>query len=299
MAQRVPLMIVPPKITKRVSRLFSWLSGRINKFNAGLKYDLKGTDIGLSDTVYTSYSLVNSSAFFLLFFFLLYFLNLFVQGKSQYESLIQGLAYGILIFALIFYTLIRYPKILAGKKAELIDKYLLFTLKDLRLQITSGVTLYNGLVNISKAGYGTISKEFETLARAVNTGTPLDKALERMAVKSKSDFLRRMTWQLINTLRAGASLEGALTTLIRDLTLDQRDKIKSYSNELNLWILIYMLFAVAVPTIGATLLVILSSFAGFGVTTSFFIVFISICFVVQIVLIGFVKTRRPMVIVEK
>ena len=71
MAQRVPLMIVPPKITKRVSRLFSWLSGRINKFNAGLKYDLKGTDIGLSDTVYTSYSLVNSSAFFLLFFFLL------------------------------------------------------------------------------------------------------------------------------------------------------------------------------------------------------------------------------------
>ena len=297
MAQRVPLMIVPPN--KRISRLFSGVSSKVSKLISGLKYDLNGSDIALNEKDYISGVIVNSLAFFLLFFLLLFSLNLFVQGKTTNESLMQGLAYGILIFALIFYTLISYPKILAGKKAELIDKYLLFTLKDLRLQITSGVTLYNGLVNISKAGYGTISKEFETLARAVNTGTPLDKALERMAVKSKSDFLRRMTWQLINTLRAGASLEGALTTLIRDLTLDQRDKIKSYSNELNLWILIYMLFAVAVPTIGATLLVILSSFAGFGVTTSFFIVFISICFVVQIVLIGFVKTRRPMVIVEK
>tara|TARA_Y100000310_G_scaffold343799_1_gene453092 strand:- start:4018 stop:4275 length:258 start_codon:yes stop_codon:yes gene_type:complete len=81
--------------------------------------------------------------------------------------------------------------------------------------------------------------------------------------------------------------------LIDDLTLDQRNRIKKYAAELNLWSLLYLLFAVAVPTIGATMLVILSSFAGFGVTQGFFIIFISICFIIQLILIGFVKTRRP------
>lgn len=297
MAQRVPLMLLPEKISRRASKLFSGLSNKLSKLVVGLKYDLKTMDSELNDTEYISRALLNSVVFFLLFFLLLFFLNYTVQGKAINDSIFQGLLYGLAIFALIFFTLIKYPGILAGKKAELIDKYLLFALKDLKLQITSGVTLYNGLVNISKAGYGRASQEFEKVARAVNTGTPVDKALEKMAVESKSEFLRRMTWQLVNTLKAGASLEGALNTLIRDLTMDQRDKIKTYASELNMWVLVYMLFAVAVPTIGATLLVILSSFAGFGITKGFFIFFIILCFIIQIILIGFVKSRRPVVIV--
>jgi len=295
--KKVPLMLLPTNFTKRASRLFIGLSNKLSRFAVGLKYDLKSSDIELTDVEYVSHSFVNGLVFFLLFFFLLFFLNYYVQGKTLGDALLRGLAYGIVIFALMFYTLIRYPRILAGKKAELIDKYLLFALKDLKLQITSGVTLYNGLINISRAGYGQASIEFEKVARAVNTGTPIDKALEKMAITSKSAFLRRMTWQLVNTLKAGASLEGALTTLIRDLTLDQRDKIKKYAHELNLMVLVYMLFAVAVPTIGATLLIILSSFAGFGITKGFFVTFIILCFFVQIILIGFVKTKRPVVIV--
>ena len=43
----------------------------------------------------------------------------------------------------------------------------------------------------------------------------------------------------------------------------------------------------------SAMMVILSSFAGFGITKGFFIVFIIICFIIQIILIGFIKTRRP------
>ena len=296
-SKKVPLMVLPAAVTARISRVFSPLSKKISNFTVGLRYDLEEAGIPLSDKDYVSQALVNSLFFFFIFFFLISYLNRYVRGSTARASLIQGAVYGIVIFSLLFYTLIRYPKIMAGKKAELIDKYLLFALKDLKLQITSGVTLYNGLVNISKAGYGLASIEFGDVARSVNTGTPIEKALEKMAVSSKSEFLRRMTWQLINTLKAGASVEGALSTLIRDLTIDQRDKIKRYSHELNLMVLIYMLFAVAVPTIGATLLVILSSFAGFGITRTFFIIFIVICLMVQTIIIGFVKSRRPVVIV--
>ena len=149
--------------------------------------------------------------------------------------------------------------------------------------------------NVSKAGYGEASKEFEQLAQFINTGMSVDKALERLALHTKSDFLKRTAWQLNNAIIAGASLQGALQALVDDLTLDQKDKIRNYSQELNLWILLYMLFAVAVPTIGATMLVILSSFAGFGIEQNMFVAFIIICLIIQGMLIGFVKTRRPVV----
>ena len=129
----------------------------------------------------------------------------------------------------------------------------------------------------------------------MNTGTPVDNALEEMALTSSSEFLRRAVWQLVNTLKAGASLQGALNSIISDLTADQSTRIKDYGRELNLWSLIYMLFAVAVPTMGATLLVILASFAGAGISQEMFIAFIAINFIVQFIIIGFVKSRRPVV----
>ena len=291
MKQKVALMIVPLKISEKLVRPLTSISKRISTLVPGLKYDLEKTDIGLSATEYLAHSLVNSMAFFVGFLFLLLFLN-YVQGDEFTKSIL----YALLIFAMIFYTLIRYPGIVAGKKAELIDKHLIFALKDLRLQISSGVPFYNALVNVSKAGYGQASIEIGKAAKAINTGTPVSKALEKMALETKSEFLRRTTWQLINTLRSGSSLKSALNSIIQNLTLDQRDKIRGYGYELNLWVLVYMLFAVAIPTIGATLLVVLSSFAGFGITKQFFIFFIIVCFLIQIILVGFVKTRRPVVI---
>lgn len=291
MTQKVALMILPPKTTKRLAKPLTGLGEKILDYLPGLKYDLKKTDINLSAKQYIAHALVNSFAFFALFLSLLLFLN-YMKGTGALKSVI----YSLIIFFIIFYILLKYPGIIAGKKAELVDKHLIFALKDLRLQIGSGVPFYNALVNVSEAGYGQASAEIEKAAKAINVGMPVGKALEKMALESKSEFLRRITWQLINTLRSGASLKTALDTIIMNLTLDQRDKIKRYAYELNLWVLVYMLFAVAIPTIGATLLVILSSFAGFSITKQFFITFIVLCFFIQIALIGFVKTRRPVVI---
>ena len=200
MPQRVPLMFVPPKLTRRLSRLFTYVSNKLSRFIPGMKYDLEATDIGLDAEEYISSAIVNGLVFFLLFSALLTFLYQ-TQGKTFSAALGQGAAYAALIFAVIFFTLIRYPKIMAGKKAELVDKHLIFALKDLLLQISSGVTLFNGMVNVSKAGYGQASIELDKVVRNVNSGMPVDKALEKMALESKSEFLRKTTWQLINTLK--------------------------------------------------------------------------------------------------
>jgi flagellar protein FlaJ len=199
------------------------------------------------------------------------------------------------LFLLFLIVLARYPRVLAGKKAEQLDKNLIFALKDLSLQVSSGVSLYNALVNVSNSGYGLVSREFGKAAKSVYAGVPMNTALENMAIESKSEYLRKTIWQLVNTLKAGASLKGALQSIIRDLTSDQRAKISSYAKELGLWSLVYMLFAVAIPTIGATMMIVLSSFAGIGITKGIFILFLAITLVVQYILIGLIRTRRPMV----
>lgn len=290
-----PLMILPINITKKITRPFLGIGYKIEKIFSGLKYDLEQTDIKLRAPEYIILAFFNAFFFLILFFGLLFTLSYRIMGNELEKSLYTNLGYSGIIFALILFTLMRYPKIMAGKKAEQIDKHLVFALKDLLLQISSGVSLYNGLINVSKSGYGIVSIEFEGAAKSVSTGSTIEKALERVAIGNKSEFLKRTIWQLINTLKAGASLSGALRTIIDELTVDQRTKIRDYAHELNLWSLVYMLFAVAVPTIGATMMIILSSFSGAGVSPPLFVAFIVMCFIIQIVMIGFVKSRRPVV----
>jgi archaeal flagellar protein FlaJ len=295
MTQKIPLMIIPLSLSARISRRFVNLGESLAGFAPGLKYDLMGTDLELTDSKYMLACLLNCIGVFLFFFGMFFALSYRLQSKGMGYSIAISTGLGLVISMLFFVSLVRYPRILAGKKAEQVDKNLVFALKDVSLQVSSGVSLYNALINISKSGYGAVSKEFEKAAKSVNAGVPMSKALERMAVESKSEYLRKTVWQLVNTLKAGASLKGALQAITRELTSDQRAKIGSYAKELNLWSLVYMLFAVAIPTIGSTMMIILSSFSGIGITKGVFISFLASTVIVQYVLIGFVKTRRPIV----
>jgi len=292
---RIPLMIIPLKISRKLSSRLKGIGKLFLRFFTGLDGNLKETDIGLDGAEYITISLLNSGAMSLLFSGLLFSLVFFVQSKTLMESLLICMGSGAGIFLLFFFILLTYPKILAGKKAEKVDKNLLFALKDLLLQISAGVPLFNAFINIVNSSYGEVSEEFEKTARSINAGMPLEKALERMAIETKSEYLKRTVWQLLNTIRAGASLEGSLKTIIDELTLDQRSRIRDYAQELNMWSLVYMLFAVTIPTIGLTMIVVLSSFAGFDVNQATLVMFVIGDISVQFVLIGFVKSRRPLI----
>ena len=281
--------------SKSVVRPFFGIGKFLSKLHSGLSFDLKESDLDFKVEHYAGAAFFNSFIYFLIFFILIFLLSFRIAGRELIQSLVFGLAIGLGLALLFFIVLLRYPKILAGKKAEEVDKTLLYALKDLLLQVSSGVSLYNSFVNIANAKYGLVSKEFKIAAQEINTGIPMGKALENMAIRTKSAYLRRSLWQLVNTLKAGASLKGSLKTIIDDLTRDQRSKIKDYARELNLWALIYMLFAVAIPTLGVTMLVVLSGFAGFGVNAGTFFFLVIVAIFVQIVIIGFIKTRRPVV----
>jgi flagellar protein FlaJ len=256
----------------------------------GLKYDLRSAGIDIEPGAY-AVAVFISSLFWGLFFYLFTYIMLSYRWTPRAELL--SLLPGVLVFLLFSLLNFFYPRIIAGKLAEGVDKDLVYALKDMYIQINSGVSLFNAMVAISKADYGYVSKDFEGVVKKINAGESEENALEELAFRSKSEYFKKAIWQLITAIRAGASVEGSLRNVIDVLLSYQHRAIKNYSAELNFWILIYMLMAATVPTIGITLSVVLSAFGRFGITPTFFIYLVIFSFLIQIILVGFIKSRRP------
>lgn len=292
MSQKVALMIIPETIGNKLAQKTLGIGRYLLKFFPQIETDIIMTDLDTSATKYCSLSFINATLMGSIFGFLMGLL-FWSQGEPVSTSVVLGGVIGFGIWFMFMFLFARYPNILAENKAQEINKDLVFALKDLSMHISAGVSLYDAIVEVAKGNYQATSREFKHIVHEVNSGKPISHALEILAIRSKSEYMKRTSWQIVNTLKSGANLTKTLQRIIDDLSAEQRTRIQNYARELNLWSLLYMMFAVAVPSIGSTMLVILSSFAGFGVTRQMFIMFVIICFIIQYVLIGFVKSRRP------
>jgi len=290
---RIPLLLLPLESSKQMMRGFKGIFDRLGAMNPGIAYDLKYAGLDISAGDYLA-GVFPSALIWGLIVYLPLVLAFTLRGELLSFALTKPLptmAIGLMLF-LYYWT---YPKILSEKIAQQEEKDLIFVLKDLLLQTSAGVPLYEAVKTVSLSGYGVVSNEFANVIKDVKTGKTLEGGLENLALKTRSSYMRKTLWQLVNGYRSGSNIQAILRDLVQDLTMDQRDKIKSYSQELNMWTLVYMMFAVVAPTIGATMLVVLSTVAGGGVTPNTFVMLVIASFVLQIVLIGFVKSRRPMV----
>ncbi|MBI4399526.1 type II secretion system F family protein [Candidatus Micrarchaeota archaeon] len=215
-------------------------------------------------------------------------------GKSTMQTSIQNaLLPGVAALLLLFLLYLYYPRIQVKKIVEEIDKDLVFALKDLTIQIMSGVTLFEAMRNISNANYGKLSKEFEIVVKDINSGEPQEKALEKMALRTESEFLKRITWQIISVLKSGSSLRNALESITTSVKQHQANQIKTYIQEMNLWTLLYGIIGVAIPSLGITVIVILSSISGIKITEFTFFILLLLCFIAELVIIQYVKVKRP------
>ncbi len=292
---RVKFMLFSIERANNVNRHFVWIGERLSGLFFNVKYGLRQADLEISPEKYLTAAFFSALVYGVLFFFLLYGLFLFRDVAVSAENSLISLAVGFAFFAMFLFLHIIYPGIVAKKYAAGIDQNLLSALKSMLIQVSSGVSLFKAMVNVSKANYGTVSEEFGELAKEISAGESEAKALEKMAMKTKSDYLRKVAWQLLASLRSGASVQGALRSIVQTLTNRQIRAIKDYAAELNLWILIYLLLAAAVPTLGITFLVILSAMGGASVGPEMVLMAVLGAFVMQVALIGFVKNRMPKV----
>lgn len=292
---RIMFLLYSVEAIDKVNRKFVWIGHRLGHFFPGLDLDLERAGIKTSSQKYLTASFFSAIVYGILsfsFFYLLFFLrDEIITSDNTFASV--GL--GLFFFIIFFFLHVIYPGIIANKYAAGIDQSLMFALKSMLIQVTSGVSLFNAMVNVSKSNYGAVSNEFRDVVKEISAGESETKALEKLALRTKSEYLKKTSWQLLTSLRSGASLKGALTTVVSSLDNQHMRAIKDYAAELNLWILLYLLLAAAIPTMGVTFLVIMSAMAGLNIGPEAVVIIIVGAGLMQIVLIGFVKTRIPKV----
>ncbi len=289
------LSFFPVSLVRKIAPKLILINTFFKSLNPELDEELIAIDHEYNSDEFVSSGLLSYNLLGIIFGYLVLWASL-QKDRPLNVAILTGFGTWFIVVFLFTYLLVKSPKNILFKKGLDCDKSLIYALKELLLQNKSGAGLYESLVNLANSNYGELSKEFDIVVREVNTGMPLVKSLEKLAKRTKSDYFKKSCWQLINTVSTGSELNSTLSPIIEELDVFQKSQIENYARELNLWSLVYMMFSVAIPTIGSTMLVVLSVFANFGVTENFFIGFAVLCMVVQVVLIIFVGSRRPNVL---
>lgn len=214
-------------------------------------------------------------------------------GKSQ--MLFLGPGIGAFIGMLIYIELNSYPKVIINRRVRDLEKNLLFALRNILIQIRSGVPIFNAMASVAFGNYGQISKEFKSVVEKVESGASVIDTLEEMAVRNPSIHFRRAIWQLVNALKSGSDVAKNLSDVITSLSKEQIVEIRRYQSVLNPLAMMYMMMAVIAPSLGITVMIILSSFPGMGSIgneMTFWILLAGVMFM-QFIFMSIIKTKRP------
>jgi len=290
----VPFMVISPNFVSRRLMSLKSFGMRLKGVYPGLEYDMRNA--GIRDFEPEIYSLSAFLSALVLSTLFALFIRILVQISTKVprnQLVIAPVVAFAAMLVLMFALFLFYPKILAGKIASQTDKELIYAVRDILVQVKSGIPLDFAMKNVAQSNYGTVSLEFGKLVQDITTGKSMTSALEEMALRTQSEYLKKTTWQLVTTIRAGANVTAALKSIVTMLHNYQFSLIKSYNAELNFLVLIYLLIAAVVPTVGITVLVIFSVFGILGITPEIFMMVVGFSFFVQFLLALFIFYQRP------
>lgn len=289
---RIALMLVSMSMAEKLGARFRGLGSRLLLLYPGLRYDLLNAQLAITAENYVVGAAFSAAVWGLL-------ATLFLAAVVRIRGMAMPLALLLPILGLIVVTSVfllihfYYPRILSKSVADKIDRGLMFSTRDMLIQVSSGIPLFSVLANVADGDYGMVSVEFKRVVNAVRSGSSLIVSLEDMALRNQSKYLKKTVWQLITAMRSGSNLSTALRGIIKLLVEYQMRLNKAYNAELNFIVLIYLLVAAVLPTVGTTVLVIFSVFGVLGVTPELYMALVGGGMFVQCMIIGYVYVRRP------
>lgn len=291
MVERLPLVWFSISQMMRFSVRVTGIGRLLGFLFPGVADDLKQARIELDANRYLSGCFFSFIGYWVLLLALFLGLQLVTGSIDFFPALINGLLVSLALLVFMVFS----PRLLSARLAGEVNENLSLALRSVLVQVSAGNNLYTSLVNVSKSHYGAVSEEFERLTQQISSGEAEIVALEKLALNTQSEFLQKALWQIITSIRSGSSLTFALNAVIESLRNDQLVAIKNYAAELNFWLLIYLLFAAAIPTLGVTFLVVFGALGGLNIQPLSVIVVILVAFVIQAVMLGFLRSRIPRV----
>jgi len=286
----IPFLLVPESSLKPLVKNLLPLSTRMSNFFPFLKENLFQADMNFRPTEYIALSLAGAITNGVLFLALIMAAGLIARTNLFFLSLALGLA--VSLFS--FFTIIFYPSLTATNRAREIDRYLIYAVRHIVIQLRSGVPLYNALAAVT-VDYGEASKEFRKIVTSISSGTSELDVISDAAGHSPSLHFRRVFWQAANSLKVGADVSLGLVSQLDDLTKDRIEQIKRFGQELSSWSVFYMLGAIIFPSLGVTVLIVLTTFLGVQLPSLIFGVILAVLVLFQLFFMNLIASRRPFV----
>jgi pilus assembly protein TadC len=259
------------------------------KQNPGLVKDIRIAHIKQSPEEFVKRGFIFSIlvGFTLTFLLLLFAIRYEINKAIVLVGFLIGFM-GTLLFSL------QTPKGITRKREREINKEILFAGRYLLVKLESGMPLFNALIDISES-YGVAAKYFKEIVDDIQTGTPIEEALEAAKEYSASEKLKRILWQIVTSLKTGVEVSEGLRNTLQEITEQQILEIKAYGKTLNSLMMFYMIIGVVMPSLGMALFTIFASFMSLEIGSGFMFAFLFLLAVIQGGFIIIMKGTRPMV----
>lgn len=276
------------EISDKTARYLLPIAQRAEFIVPTLEQDLKGARIHVDPIKYLAFSIEKS-----LQMGLTVVVSALGAGYVLEEPMLMYAGGSMLLLTpLMFLTFAYRPRVTAGKKANKLEKELPYALRHMLIQVKSDISLFQAMVSVTK-GYGEASNEFRKIVNEINGGKSQVEALENSLERNQSLMYRKVIWQMINSLKSGTDIGETLQTLVDNIIEDQRIQVEKYGEDLSPFILMYLMLGVILPSLGVTIMIVLSSFTGFSISTSVFYALGIGMILFQLAFLNLIKTKKP------
>ncbi|MBI4017898.1 MAG: type II secretion system F family protein [Candidatus Aenigmarchaeota archaeon] len=279
------------KVLPLTRRFFAGPSRALVQMNPSLKYFLDATRTEETPEEYATLGLANAIFMGASTFFIVFSLALFAGKPLEFFgfAVFGGASFAVMT---VFYWM-SFPRIHAKKRAQLIDRELLFALRDVSVEMDAGMSFVDALELLTE-GYGTLSEEMNEVVKDIRIGTSAEDAIERNMHKNVSRLYKSAALRIVSGIRSGADIPTLLAVVIENLTEEVKAQVKSYGQEINLWATLYLIVGIVLPSMGLTLMVMLSTFTGLVFTPTLIYIIGIFLLVFHASAIGLLKSRRPL-----
>lgn len=209
-------------------------------------------------------------------------------------DVLKGFAFVFIpiVFIIMFFYMFKLPDLKISKKEKEVSREIVFAGRFMIIELESGVPLYNAMVNLSK-NFPIVGRYFKEITDKIDLGTSMEDALNDAVEFIPSNDLRKVLWQIVNSIRTGSDIAKSLYSVMDQITKDQINEVNKYGKKLNPLAMFYMIVAVILPSLGVTMLIILSSFIKFQLSLTILISLAVFLGFVQYMFIAVVKFSRP------
>ena len=292
MIKSIPFSILPISVLKRNSRVFIGLAKSFEKNFPAVSIGLKQARAEYEASEYLAMCIYASIIFFGV---ILTFLLIFLAALKTKSFVLVSFAISLILLLFVFIQQINYPSLLKNRRIKSLDGNLLYALRNILVQVSAGVPLFNVFMIIANGNYGEISREFSFAVKEISAGKPQADAIKDLTANNPSIYFRRAMWQLANGMKAGSDVSKVLDEIIKSTSEEQLVQISTYGAQLNPIAMFYMLLTVIIPSLSITFMIVLAALLSIseGFTKILFWGLFSFVTFMQIMFLGLIKSKRP------